>query len=313
MKMSDGQWWKNFSLVKELDIAGSFIYNGLRAFHEMESLHYESEVFEVLYGLSVGVERLLKICVILLEHDSAVDQEAFEKSLITHTHSDLALRIQEKHDLGLTSPYNEFLSLLGEFYKTHRYGRYGMEMAIGGESEKKLLTRYLEKQLKIKFSDKAPFDITGLDKRCRKCLGKRVGMLCEKLYAVINKEASRLNIFTYELRNSSKASRIFLRKKYDFYDDDVLLKELLVFLLHSDPEHDHAGVLRHIQEIEPLDFDPGMLQEYIASFDRRVATEEVLDELEHHYCDVENVGMRLEWLGAIGNPHVYFHDCPDEE
>jgi hypothetical protein len=312
MKMSAGQWWKNFSLVKELDIAGSFIYNGLRSLHEMDSLHYESEVFEVLYGLSVGVERLLKICVILLEHDSAVDQEAFEKSLITHTHSDLARRIQEKHDLGLTAPYNEFLSLLGEFYKTHRYGRYGMEMAIGGKSEKTLLTTYLEKQLQTKFCDNAPFDITKLDKRCRKCLGKRVGTLCEKLYEVINKEASRLNIFTYELRNSSKASRIFLRKKYDFYDDDVLLKELLIFLIHSDPEHEHAGVLRLIQNIEPLDFDPGMLQEYIASFGSRVATEEILDELEHHYSDVANVGERLDCVDAIGNPNVFFNSGEDD-
>ena len=138
--MKKNQWWKNFSLVKELDIAGSFIYNGLRSFHEMESLYYESEVFEVLYDLAVGLERLLKICVILIEHDSTDYQEEFEKSLITHTHSELAKRVQQKHDLNLTAPYNEFLSLLEEFYKTHRYGRYGIEMAIGGTSEKTLLT-----------------------------------------------------------------------------------------------------------------------------------------------------------------------------
>lgn len=33
--------WKNFSLGKELDIAGSFIYNGLKALDSMETFYYE--------------------------------------------------------------------------------------------------------------------------------------------------------------------------------------------------------------------------------------------------------------------------------
>lgn len=81
--MDRTQFWKNFSLGKELDLAGGFIYNGLRRFHEMDSLYHEAEVFELLYNLSVGIERLFKVAIVLIEHDEFVDQERFER----HWHS----------------------------------------------------------------------------------------------------------------------------------------------------------------------------------------------------------------------------------
>lgn len=39
--MDGTTFWKNFNLGKELDIAGSFIYNGLHSFYLMESFYYE--------------------------------------------------------------------------------------------------------------------------------------------------------------------------------------------------------------------------------------------------------------------------------
>lgn len=72
--------WKNFSLGKELDIAGSFIFNGLKAFDSMDNFYYEVEIFEFLYNISVGIERLAKIAVILIEHNNVQDQQEFEKA-----------------------------------------------------------------------------------------------------------------------------------------------------------------------------------------------------------------------------------------
>lgn len=64
--MKPAQFWKNFKLGEEVSVSGAFIYNGMRRFHEMRKLDYTDEVFEVLYNLSVGFERLLKIAVVLL-------------------------------------------------------------------------------------------------------------------------------------------------------------------------------------------------------------------------------------------------------
>lgn len=59
--MKQSEFWKNFHLGTEIDIAGSFIYNGLRRLHQIETLYNQSEVFEILYNLAVGVECLLKV------------------------------------------------------------------------------------------------------------------------------------------------------------------------------------------------------------------------------------------------------------
>ena len=66
--MNQTEFWKNFRLGEEIQISGTFIYNGLRRFHEISKLDREDELFEFLYQLSVGLERLLKIGVVLFEH-----------------------------------------------------------------------------------------------------------------------------------------------------------------------------------------------------------------------------------------------------
>jgi len=106
--MNRDQVWKNFDLGKELDVSGTFIYNGLRCFHEMKTLDHAEEVFEFLYNLSVGLERLLKIAVILLEHDGSQDQGAFEQSLITHNHLELLRRLKAHAKVALVGHTTSF-------------------------------------------------------------------------------------------------------------------------------------------------------------------------------------------------------------
>ncbi|WP_028298626.1 hypothetical protein [Olivibacter sitiensis] len=67
------KFWKNFRLGTELQISGGLIYNGLCSFDQIEYFYYEHEVFEFLYSLSIGLERLEKIVVILTEHDEEMD------------------------------------------------------------------------------------------------------------------------------------------------------------------------------------------------------------------------------------------------
>jgi len=56
---------KNSAVVSTIkrDISGSFIFNGLKCFHEMDTLYYSDEIFEFLYNISVGLERLFKITI----------------------------------------------------------------------------------------------------------------------------------------------------------------------------------------------------------------------------------------------------------
>ena len=137
--MQPSEYWQNFELGTELDIAFGFVYDGLEHLHRMSSFEHESEVFSVLYNLSVGVERLLKIALILLEYDSSADVEVFEESLISHNHLELLKRVQQSRDLSLGKPHKEFMALLGKFYKSDRYDRYSITTLQNLSKEKKAL------------------------------------------------------------------------------------------------------------------------------------------------------------------------------
>lgn len=96
-------FWKNFRLGAELQISGSFIYNAIFTLENMQTFYYEEECFEFLYNISVGLERLQKIVIILLEHNEEQSQEDFEKSLITHNQLELLNRIKKKRKLNTVS------------------------------------------------------------------------------------------------------------------------------------------------------------------------------------------------------------------
>ncbi|WP_051955713.1 hypothetical protein [Beijerinckia mobilis] len=294
--MRPDEYWKNFNLGTELDIAGRFLFNGLQAFHEMEHFAAEEDAFEFLYSVAVGVERLLKIAVILTEHDSAVDQDAFEKSLITHTHQELILRLRAKHDLKIPARENEFIALLGRFYTSQRYGRYSLNSVFAPAPERNELIKFLEKHLHIKIDVSGWLTITPNERQHRKFIGKVVSKIVNPVHQIVEEEARRLNIYTYEVDYRSKASKIFLSKKFDFEDEDILQAELITYFLSSEACGPNARLIR--DRIKPLPFDPALEGEYLAALrsDRRKIT--VLDELESHYEDITNFKERRDLLEA---------------
>src|SRR3546814_19156891 len=104
--MSRSELWKNFRLGEELDVTGTFIYNGLRRFHELHTLDYSADLFEVFYQLSVVIERLMKLALVLLEPDEATHQHAFERTPSTHNHQQLLEVIQVQHDPQHSNTHN---------------------------------------------------------------------------------------------------------------------------------------------------------------------------------------------------------------
>ena len=303
-------YWKNFKLGTELDISGKFIYNGLQSFHEMRNFIHEEEIFEFLYYISVGIERLLKIAVILIEHDDTVEQDVFEKELITHNHGNLLQRVKKKYTVNFSKPHNEFLSLLSGFYKTSRYGRYNLTAMTVSDREKTELINFLNKALSLSIDTETLFQITPNDKRIKKFVGKIIGKISEALYKIIIQEAGRLNIYTYEIRHASKAEKIFLGREYDFEKEDILRRELLLYFVNSDKKGEHSKIMK---SIKPLSFDPASEADYIGCFFSSEKTIGIFEELEALYEDVDDVKERKEILELIGNPDVYFDSDEDDE
>lgn len=303
--MTPEQFWKNFNLGEEVSIAGSFIYNGLRRFHEMQQLEHTDEIFEVFYNLSVGIERLLKVAIVLLEHDPSLDVEALEKSLITHTHLELLRRVKPHSDVNLSPVHNEFLALLSTFYKSHRYNRFLASSVYERDKEKKALLRFLSKHLDVEFEDSSMFGISNTP-RFKKFIRKVVTTITEKLYTIISDAARNQNLYTYEVRHDSRAESVFLGKA-DFAAEDLAWKELIVYLVNT---KDKCGILEHIRSISELDFDPVMVQDYLEDFKTATMSSDVSDFVETAYWDIEGGERknREEMLGVIADPHIHFND-----
>ncbi len=123
-----------------------------------------------------------------------------------------------------------------------------------------------------------------------------VSKIVNPLHQIVENEARRLNIYTYEIDCRSKASKIFLSKKFDFEDEDILQAELMVYFLSSKACGPNAQLIR--DRINPLPFDPALEGEYLAALrsDKKKIT--VLDELETHYEDITNFKERRALLEA---------------
>lgn len=308
--MNKTEFWKTFVLGDELHISGRFMYNGLCSFHEMDTLHYEDEIFEALYNLSVGLERLFKVAVILIEHDEMTDIQKFERGLITHNHQSLFDRIKSKHALKVGPSHNDFLQLLSKFYKTHRYGRYIVNRTLDSGGEKRALHEFISKHLGVEIKDSPPFQVAQNSQRIRRFIGDTVGTLATQVFQIIRTEANRIGIYTFELRSDSKAEKLFVREKFTFDDEEILNRELIIYFINSS----HAtGHVRLAKEIEPLPFEPGLEDQYIrcmGSYERKL---ELLDELEALYEDMESPLQRKKLVNVLGDPLVSLDEGTQEE
>lgn len=305
--MKSDEVWKNFDLGTELSVAGNFIYNGLRSFHEMRTLDYAEEIFEFLYNLAAGLERLMKVAIVLLEHDGALDQEGFEKSLITHNHLQLLRRLRQQIDVNVGDAHIDLLNLLATFYKSFRYDRFSLSLDWQPEKEKRALRAFLEKHLGESFEYRAY--ATPNTPRFRKFIGKLVAKLSGQLYQVVETQARALNLYTYELRVDSKAAKIFLSQEHTFELEDVLWKELLVFFMNT---KESSGVIEYLRSLDPLDFDPALAPDYLRCFQSEEAKRSVADELECLYDEMESPGDRLEALKPLGSPSIYWSESIEE-
>ncbi len=311
--MTPAEFWQNFKLGEEQEIACNFIYDGLRSLHEMDSLSQATEVFPVLYNLSIGIERLLKVAVTLLEFTDSSDVEEFEKSLITHNHMDLLNRIKAKVELTLGECHIALLTLLSTFYKTHRYDRFNFSTLTSISKDKEALHAFLHKYLQIDIREEFPVIHVENSSRIKKFIGKTVKKLTKQLYSVIEDAATTKNIYTYEISSSgSKAAKILWGDdSLTFEDEEIAMVESLVFLIKTKD----SGLMDFVNEMEPLPLDPALDSDYLQVLLRKKSdrTQSTIDEIESHYEDMESedVKERLERIKLIKDPSVHIESDSD--
>ena len=297
-------FWKNFNLGDELQIAGVFIYNGLRRFNRMRALNYSDEIFEVLYDLSVGLERLLKITVVFVEYEGKRDQHEFELSLHSHNHNALLARVKEKESIRLGDQHAGLLGLLETFYSDFRYGRFSLSSVPDLDRERDALYRFFNHQLGTELRDSGSMFITENERRFKKHLTSLALTIAQTLFELISEKARQLNLCTYELRYDSKAAKVFRRPIRElFLLEEITWKELMIFLMNSKEE---TEALKFLRSIEPLDIDPEMVSEYLETFCLGEPTDTAMDEIDSLYGSLPKSGERIKLMDLVANPAVDF-------
>jgi len=308
MSYSPEYFWKNFRLGTELQISGTFIYNALYFFDQIEYFCNDEEIFEFLYNTSVGLERLEKIAVILLEHNTLIKQDEFEKTLITHNHSELIDRIKKKKDINLGEAHNKFIQLLSNFYKSMRYNRYSLSSVYESNQDGLAFINFIQEELKIERNADMIVPIAN-DDRIKKFIGKLVGKIVTQLYKIVWEESHNLNLFTYEIRFNSKAYKIFTCNEFTFQKENLFKKEILIYLLNNEEENEF---IKFLKKIEPVPLDAGCSHEYEKYLLRPHNNIEMLDELDCIYEDNFD-RERMETLDCIGNDNVSFESYEEED
>lgn len=211
--------------------------------------------------------------------------------------------------MNLTGPHNEFLALLAKFYTTLRYDRFTLSSVYDPGREKEALIDFLGKGLKVDILKESKLSVTRNETRYRKYIRKIVTKISGAVFDVVRTKASELNLYTYELRDGSRAQTIFLGQA-DFQAEDVLWKQLLIFLMNT---KSISGLIEFLRSIEPLDFDPELANDYLDCFQSDAAKAFVVGEVETLYGELKNPSNRLKMMDVIGNPNVYFDSADSDD
>lgn len=300
-------------MVVELDIAGEFIYNGIQEINRLSLFNTDGPTFIALYNVSVGIERLQKIVLVLWGLDEEESGETFEKDLITHSHTGLRDRIAEAlkkfgKEVKFSEQENALFLLLNHFYNSARYERYNLygvsdkEIGYIEEFVNKFVTVDAESPLCLK-------DYIRVSDEVKTLFGRTIGKIARKYYELVKEGSQKNNTYTYELRSGSKAEKVFVGELYknslilEQKNEAIALKELLIFLRRANCKN---AFLKYIDEIEPLDFDPEMLVYYFKDVINGIVPQELVDEVEYLYGEMEYGKDRMIQVEMFANPDVDF-------
>ncbi|WP_339280267.1 hypothetical protein [Lysinibacillus sp. FSL P2-0066] len=298
--------YKNFKMGTEIEIAGTFIYNGMKELEQIDLFDIESEMFMLLYNLAVGIERLQKVVIVLSENIE--DITIFEDSLKSHNHQNLHNRILRNGiAIRLSTRENAFLQLLSIFYDKHRYGRFHVSTEL--KAEKLELSSYIRQSFKGNYEEDFFSGSIRNNEELKDFFGRVIGSISKKYYLEIDRLARMQSIYTYEVRYGSKAEKVFLQEfrknslQEQNINEKIAAKELIVYLMKT---KDKNPFIRYINDIEPLDFDIAMANDYLEQVIAGTISQDLVSTVEYEYLENDYSVERVRQMDVIGNSNVHF-------
>ena len=315
--LTELEYFKNFNIGKEIDLAGTFAYNALSILNTTQDVYLNDQIFMFLYNASVSVERMQKCVLFMYGSYNGSEIEQFAETIKIHDHQNLQCKINSHTKKKLSEEQNALLILLRNFYANGRYSNYSTDNAYDYKSALENFVKhyYDASMVKTHFFR----DDTYISEEAKERIGRTLGKLLCYYYDLIKEKAHELNLYTYELRDGSPAERVFLNTfpKNSLQainaSERNALAELIVYLITNKAS---TGYLNYVRGLEPLDLDPHLVPEYLADIMNRQIPQSLVDEVESIYENMphKQVADRKGSISIIGETHVYFpEDDEDEE
>lgn len=295
--MASKEWYyKNFNMVSELDISGEFLYTGISIVNNMSSITPEmpTELFLALYNISVGIERLQKIILVLWVFNKNDSIEDFSENIKIHNHVELHNRIEKaiNKKTNFNKQEHQFLELLKEFYSNARYDRFS---EVGNNWEYKLISKFFSDNQIGYEKSVSDSRVILINNSIRKLIGRVLSKIVKKYYLLVEEGSSKSGTYSYELRNDSKAQKIFLHMENSRglssikMDERIALSEILIYLRNTS---DKSSYLKFIEGISPLNFDKMEISGYLSVIllENRVP-QHLIDEIDYIYTE-EDIDVR---------------------
>ena len=300
---------KSIIMANELDVAGEFIYSAIIKLDKMQHFEQVADYFYFLYHLAVGIERVQKILLFIVNDVQETELKEFLVKLKSHNHKSLHDKIMKKVNISLSKEQMELLMLLSNFYKDERYRRFDF-LSYEFDDKKILLDFICDNCNNLKFDYSQGKKILLNTIGIKEHLGRVIGRLCHKYYEAIKLESEKRNIYAYELRYGSPAEKLFCEKgRNNSYQNKVekekrAIKELLLYIRNSNEDNE---LINYMNEIDPLPLDNSLIQDYIADLCCGNVSINLLGEIDFLYKEfVNNSYEREQKLSLIGDKGVIF-------
>lgn len=195
------------TLQREINNASMFVYEAIERINKTQVFIEESaDVFNFLYNLSVGFERVQKIVLHLLDIKESNDFcIKFNEKYHIHNHAELHNYIKGKEDPKLNETQIRLLNLLSDFYLNNRYGRYDQ---IGEyKFEAKELIHFVERSTGKKI-EKLDRDCYKNDIWVKKFLTTQIVNLLRLYYNSVRNLSKSFNIYVDEAPSESRINEL---------------------------------------------------------------------------------------------------------
>lgn len=299
----------NFSLVKEVEIAGVQIWKAIEDINRVYiPKNGNSIVVDYLfiswYQAAQGIERLFKILIELMYYaDDSKDKQKVNELLLSHNHVGMYEFVNKKEKLSFGKNERKFLECISRFYNEGRYNRFSY-------NEDNLM------ELKLLQDFGSDIEEEDFDDRVKHRYSKTIGHISHTLYKAISKICVELNIYVYELNSDSVANFVL----NNYYRDDLygILKEIenskRELLWYALKKGKNLAITQVGKEIEPLSFDDMGVQMYFEELICNMNSGSLIyDFVSNEYDeqvaeDKEKWKERLEFIEVIGNSNVYLEE-----